>query len=177
MAMTTYTGNTSIISGLGTTPQERGLTADQFKAKFDEALTAFVTWFNTIHKTEFDAKANTIEWTTWTPTLVWTTATPINATVIAKYIQIGKVVYFSLFIQSSNGNGTTNLTIGLPINPLANSMYPSVNSFQIVSSTKTNPIAAIDDGGVNNRIYFYNFATATAGNSLSIVCTGFYPVA
>jgi hypothetical protein len=55
MAMTQYTGDTEIITNIGTTPQERGLTADQFKAKFDEGLKAFVTWFNSVHKTEFDA--------------------------------------------------------------------------------------------------------------------------
>jgi hypothetical protein len=53
--MTQYTGDTSVIADLGTSPQERGLTADQFKAKFDEGLTAFVTWFNGDHKAEFDA--------------------------------------------------------------------------------------------------------------------------
>jgi hypothetical protein len=55
MAMTTYIGGTEVITNIGTTPQERGLTTDEFKAKFDEGLKAFVTWFNTTHKTEFDA--------------------------------------------------------------------------------------------------------------------------
>jgi hypothetical protein len=44
--MSQYTGATDIITNIGTTPQERGLTTDQFKAKFDEGLTNFVTWFN-----------------------------------------------------------------------------------------------------------------------------------
>ena len=55
MPMTKYSGNTEIITNIGTTPQERGLTTDEFKAKFDEGLKAFVTWFNDTHKTEFDA--------------------------------------------------------------------------------------------------------------------------
>jgi hypothetical protein len=55
MAMTEYTGDTDIIIDLATEPEERGLTEDQFKAKFDEGLKAFVTWFNDTHKTEFDA--------------------------------------------------------------------------------------------------------------------------
>jgi hypothetical protein len=53
--MTPYSGDTEVISKLGTTPQERGLTTEQFKAKFDEGLNGFVTWFNTVHKTEFEA--------------------------------------------------------------------------------------------------------------------------
>jgi len=55
MPMTTYSGTTNTISTIGTTVQERGLTTDQFKAKFDANLAAFVVWFNGTHKTEFDA--------------------------------------------------------------------------------------------------------------------------
>ena len=55
MAMTPYSGETEIIGKLGTTPQERGLTTQQFKDKFDEGLKAFVEWFNLTHKTEFEA--------------------------------------------------------------------------------------------------------------------------
>jgi hypothetical protein len=53
--MTTYSGTVAVIAGLGTTVNERGLTTDQFKAKFDEGLTEFVAWFNDTHKTEFEA--------------------------------------------------------------------------------------------------------------------------
>ncbi|HQK35530.1 MAG TPA: hypothetical protein PK074_12475, partial [Spirochaetales bacterium] len=55
MPMTPYSGDVEIITNIGTTPQERGLSTDEFKAKFDEGLKAFVTWFNDTHKTEFDA--------------------------------------------------------------------------------------------------------------------------
>jgi len=53
--MTPYSGDVEIITNIGTTPQERMLETDEFKAKFDEGLKAFVTWFNDTHKTEFDA--------------------------------------------------------------------------------------------------------------------------
>ena len=55
MAMTEYTGETEIIGKLGTNPQQRGLTTQQFKDKFDEGLKRFVEWFNLTHKTEFEA--------------------------------------------------------------------------------------------------------------------------
>ena len=55
MAMTSYSGDPEVISKLGTTPQERGLETQQFKAKFDEGLKGFVEWFNLTHKTEFEA--------------------------------------------------------------------------------------------------------------------------
>lgn len=53
--MQTYDGNTTIISTIGTNPAERGLTTEQFKAKFDEGLKTFVEWFNTDHKAEIEA--------------------------------------------------------------------------------------------------------------------------
>jgi hypothetical protein len=60
MPMTEYDGNVEIITNIGTTPDERGLSTDEFKAKFDEGLKAFVTWFNDTHKTEFDAITTSI---------------------------------------------------------------------------------------------------------------------
>jgi len=54
MAMTPYSGDTSVIGKLGTTPQERGLTTQQFKDKFDEGLKTFVEWFNETHNGEIN---------------------------------------------------------------------------------------------------------------------------
>lgn len=45
--MQQYTGNTTVITNIGTNPSERGLTTDQFKAKFDQTVKDYVTWFNT----------------------------------------------------------------------------------------------------------------------------------
>jgi hypothetical protein len=69
MAMTQYTGDTDIITNIGTNPEERGLTTSEFKAKFDEALKAFVLWFNNTHKTEFNALATKTELNTLTTTV------------------------------------------------------------------------------------------------------------
>lgn len=49
MASTTCSVTTNVIASLGTTPEERGLTTDQFKAKFDQFATEFVAWFNATH--------------------------------------------------------------------------------------------------------------------------------
>jgi hypothetical protein len=49
MAYTPYTGATDTISNIGTTPEERGLTTAQFKAKFDEDFANFVAWWNATH--------------------------------------------------------------------------------------------------------------------------------
>lgn len=55
MAFTTCSVDTSVIASLGTTPEERGLTTEQFKAKFDQAVTEFVEWFNETHIAEANA--------------------------------------------------------------------------------------------------------------------------
>jgi hypothetical protein len=55
MALTTCSVTTSVIAALGTTPDERGLTTDQFKAKFDEAPSALKDFFNNTTKPEVDA--------------------------------------------------------------------------------------------------------------------------
>ncbi len=55
MAFTEYTGDTTIIGALGTNPAERGLTTQEFKDKFDQFATEFVTWFNATHIAEADA--------------------------------------------------------------------------------------------------------------------------
>jgi hypothetical protein len=61
MAITPYSGETQIIQKLGTTPQERGLTTEQFKAKFDQYAEEFVAWFNTTHKAEMEAIQEDVE--------------------------------------------------------------------------------------------------------------------
>jgi hypothetical protein len=60
MALTTCSVTTSVIASLGTTPDERGLTTDQFKAKFDEFGANFVAWFNDTHLPESECPASRI---------------------------------------------------------------------------------------------------------------------
>ena len=48
MALTKLTAELKIIAGLGTTPQERGLTTDAFKAKFDEAAGVIKEYVNNV---------------------------------------------------------------------------------------------------------------------------------
>lgn len=55
MAFTTCSVTASVIAGLGTTPAERALATDDFKAKFDEFATNFVAWFNATHIAEANA--------------------------------------------------------------------------------------------------------------------------
>jgi len=130
MAMTQYTGDTEIITNIGTTPQERGLSTDEFKAKFDEGLKAFVTWFNDTHKTEFDAHLEDlvtdeggvhgleVEGGMWTPELkgLGVPGTFTYAIQIGKYYKVGKRVFIHAKIRITSWSGATgNLDVlGLP---------------------------------------------------------------
>jgi hypothetical protein len=115
MAMTPYSGDTNVIGKLGTTPQERGLTTQQFKDKFDEGLKAFVEWFNLTHKTEFDAHLADnvtnndgvhglkVESGTFTPKLEGDSGTS-NHTYSRQdghYYKIGSLVWFTATISLS----------------------------------------------------------------------------
>lgn len=61
MAITRYTGDTDVIAKLGTTPEERGLTTEEFKAKFDQFAEEFVQWFNQTHCQEVDDINNALD--------------------------------------------------------------------------------------------------------------------
>lgn len=107
MAFTTYTGDTAIIAALATTAAERGLEPDEFKAKFDEAITAFVAWFNATHIVEADehlvdivtdsngVHGLKIETGSWTPTLKGsaTAGTNTYGTSVGRYYKIGQKVH------------------------------------------------------------------------------------
>jgi len=59
MALTTYTGDTNIISQLDNQPNDNdGLSAAQLKAKFDQFATEFITFFNGEHLPELLAAIN-----------------------------------------------------------------------------------------------------------------------
>jgi hypothetical protein len=57
MALTPYSGATNYISNLDNEPNDvGGLTAEQFKAKFDQFGAEFVAWFNGTHLGDLAAK-------------------------------------------------------------------------------------------------------------------------
>jgi hypothetical protein len=122
MAMTEYTASVEVITNIGTTPEERALTTDQFKAKFDEGLKGFVEWFNTTHKTEFEALA-TYEEGVWTPVLSFGGSTDgiTYQDQKGRYTRIGNIVFWDISILLTNKGTATGSAIisGLP--------YPSRN--------------------------------------------------
>lgn len=90
MAMTPCNVTTSVIAGIGTNPAERGLTTDQFKAKFDEASGDLKDWVNDTHLPELNTKFTAYDnqfnnnWVpsgeTWTYASATTITVPSDAT-------------------------------------------------------------------------------------------------
>jgi hypothetical protein len=164
MAMTQYTGDTEIITNIGTTPQERGLTTDEFKAKFDEGLKAFVAWFNDVHKTEFDAVYSE---GTWTPVLAGATTAGSNTYTkqTGKYIKQNKKVtaWFNITLSAKDASMAPYIVINnLPftaanqnINFLANIFY---NNFDLTAGKTLSGLIL----GNTSRIALYEIGDNTA---------------
>ena len=151
MAMTPYSGDTSIIGKLGTTPQERGLTTQQFKDKFDEGLKNFVTWFNATHKGEIESleskiaavynNANqSIPNTTLTP-LAWNVAvinddsmfSAANNTVLTcKTVGIYLIIAIVRFEQNATGYRRVLITKNSLPAPISEVTQNAVNGFQTI---------------------------------------------
>lgn len=158
MAMTPYSGETEIIGKLGTTPQERGLTTQQFKDKFDEGLQGFVGWFNDIHKAEFDALA-AIESGSWTPTIAGSTTAGSNTytTQSGYYYKIGDLVYLTGYIKMSTKDAAMsgNARIaGLPFSVRANT-YPAIAFAQINNIDYSDGSKQLIGAGFSNVIGLY----------------------
>jgi len=70
-------------------------------------------------------------WTAWTPAINWTGGTPANITTISRYTQIGKIVFFTVDLISTDSNGVTDMNMTVPITPAHNDNQIPVNAIQI----------------------------------------------
>lgn len=114
-------------------------------------------------------------WQAWTPTLTWTTGTPTGIATIARYITIGKICFYYITITATNGQGATALTISIPAVPRNDSTYVIATSMEVVGGALSNPYASVNE--VSQLVAFSLFATATAGQTLSIYISGQYEIA
>jgi len=116
LAIPNCTANTTVITTIGTTPQERGLTTDEFKAKFDEAATNIKEDLNAniipaVNAHLADLVTDTdgvhglkIETGTFTPTVAGVTVAGNNSYTeqTGRYMRIGKRVFFDARIKLSS---------------------------------------------------------------------------
>jgi hypothetical protein len=131
--------------------------------------------------TDMDAVPLTKIWTDYTPTLVWGTATPAALTVYGRYCQIGKIVFFKLYISSADSNACTSLTATLPVMPSndGSNRYAvaAIQQYGASGTTYIDPLAYISNTGAEQRLRFFSFQTATDGQIIAIFAQGQYEVA
>jgi hypothetical protein len=118
-------------------------------------------------------------WANWTPTLTWTTGTPAAITTIARYLQIGKTIFFQISILSSDSNACTALVIsdlpGTIVNVAGETFSAaSLQRYGATGTTYIDPLAYIYP--TDETIRFRAFQTATDGQAIGINVSGFYEV-
>jgi hypothetical protein len=117
-------------------------------------------------------------WAAWTPTLTWTAGTPSPLTVTARWMQVGKIVYYTLDIRTTDGNGATALKVTLPVTPATISgFYPTQIGYEYVDGVITNPWAYIDHNVPSNGLNFVALSALTDTKTSAIRISGFYEVA
>lgn len=124
---------------------------------------------------------NIIAWDDWTPTLTWGTADPASLGTNARWMQIGKTVYFSFTTFSTDSNGCSSLTISLPVSAKnisnKNTMFAAKQRYGVAGNTYGDPFAYVRHDANQDKIQFSAFQTATDGQRITIEVTGFYEVA
>jgi len=124
---------------------------------------------------DMDAVPQTKVWTTWTPTVTWTTGTPASISSVYRYCQIGKTVFFKIFMHSTDGNGATALTVTVPVTSKDNGANTMFTGLQLVDTTYSDPLPMLWEN--NSTIYFRGFKTCTDAKTVQILVEGFYEVA
>ena len=114
-------------------------------------------------------------WTSWSPTLTWGTATPASLTIRANYVKIGKTVIFSFDASSTDSNGTTGLTLTLPIQHAGDPVFVTAAERAGASGTTWYPVNAWI-GSSANTVVFLGWTTATDGQAIWVACSGAYGI-
>lgn len=165
MAFTTCPVATDVISSLGTTPQERGLTTEEFKAAFDKFGNKFVEWFNTTHITEANEHKNET---------AQKHITESGSNENGSYIKFddGTMICYKLLTISTLGvsSGTWTFPATFVSNPIVNMHFSSFSSavmFDDVDKTVKQGVSAIRNAGRNVTNCDY-FAMSNSSNNQTL---------
>jgi hypothetical protein len=114
-------------------------------------------------------------WSAWTPTLTWNTQNPVTPTTRARYVQLGKIIYWTFDVSSTNSNATTGLGFTLPSVNNGNPTFPSGFERAGVAGATYYPTYSWN-GGNTNTVVFLGFTAGTNGQAIWITQSGFYEV-
>jgi len=118
----------------------------------------------------------TNQWEAWTPTLTWATATPINITTIFNYKQVGKTIFCSFKVSSTDANGTTYVRMTLPVMPKTKNSLSTLSGSKALNGNYSSTFLRVRDDGVNNDLYTIFLGATTIGQTLLISCDFYYEV-
>ena len=116
-------------------------------------------------------------WATWAPTLTWTGGTPTGISTTARYIQIGKIVHYMVYITATDSKGVTNLTISTPSTAANQGGVYCGSGFHGYGAGGTTFEDSFAVVVANTALIQYEKWTAnTSGQGLYLASTGFYEV-
>jgi len=115
------------------------------------------------------------DYAAWAPNLTWATANPAAVTTVARYVQIGKTVFFSVDVRSADSNATTGLSFTLPIAPKNNAKANVFTAYQLNSATHYASAGLNSDA--NSDVAVLPFQVGIDGAQIRIYCSGHYEVA
>jgi len=119
-------------------------------------------------------------WADWTPTITWITGTPSGITTVARWVQIGKTVFFRIHISSADSNGCTDVNITLPVMPANTASYTHVaarEQYGPAGLTYASLSFFITQSGAENHLYTNSFYAGTDNQAIRIMMAGQYEVA
>jgi len=117
-----------------------------------------------------------LTWTSWVPTygasgsMTYTSVT----TTFAKYIQVGKLVFYQIYASGTTGGTASNqITATLPVAGLSDSRVGSC----IVQDGSGNITGQVFTNATNLLIYKYDTSNFGLGASRLFIAVGFYEAA
>lgn len=150
-------------------------TADTTPASGDLILTSDISASNALKKATIGQILGSnptsigAAWASWTPT--WTNLTVSGSTVVAKYIQIGKTVFFRVSVVLGSGNAPTGgVTLTLPVTAASTYEFDAANGEYVGEAHYLDTSNAAYGGTV--RVQSSTIAKTNVWNSGSTYTTG-----
>ena len=120
-----------------------------------------------------DAVLTTVNWTTWTPSIVWTStgADPSSVSGVYRYSQIEKTVNFTMAITATMNSGTTQVTATLPVTPKdVNILVP------VIAGSTIDVIGYVDAANNESSLRLLTLVFTIPSGTITFYVSGFYEV-
>jgi hypothetical protein len=119
-------------------------------------------------------------WTNWTPTFTASGSMTIGSLSIsiARYCQIGKIVYFQVYASMTTGGTASNaIKFTLPLSPLASADNKIGGGCWVIDTTAVGGLFGWQNGTTVIQCFKYDSSNFGLGASRAVNVQGFYEVA